>query len=163
MGKWLCYIAGMNQTYDHFGDTLAALVKAWRALLDERLRPFGLSQARWQVLLKLLRASQPLTQCDLASRIGIEPASLVRLLDVLQKEDLIVREADPLDRRSKRVSLTANGRALSEKLAVVAESLRGEVLGVVATDELARCTAVLEQLCRQIEPQMQGEEHVVDR
>jgi MarR family transcriptional regulator for hemolysin len=142
----------MNAEYDRFGETLGSLVKSWRALLDERFRPFGLSQARWQVLLKLLRATQPLTQCDLASRIGIEPASLVRLLDVLQKEDLVVRESDPQDRRSKRVSLTENGRALSEKLAVAAEALRSEVLGAVSRDELVRCTSVLEQLCRQIEP-----------
>jgi len=141
----------MNPEFDRFGDALASVLKSWRSELDARLRPFGLSQARWQVLLKLLRASQPLAQCDLALRIGIEPASLVRLLDVLQEEGLVVREADLEDRRSKLVSLTDNGRKLSAALSIAAEALRAELLGSVEPEELVRCTAVLERLHQQIE------------
>lgn len=140
-----------NPQYDRFGDVLAGVLKTWRSVLDARLRPFGLSQARWQVLLKLLRANQPLAQCDLALRIGIEPASLVRLLDVLQQEGLVVRDADPVDRRSKLVSLTDAGRALSAELSVAAELLRTEVLGCISADDLECCTSVLEQLHQRIE------------
>lgn len=140
-----------NPQYDRFGDALAGVLKTWRSVLDARLRPFGLSQARWQVMLKLLRANQPLAQCDLALRIGIEPASLVRLLDVLQQEGLVVRDADPVDRRSKLVSLTDAGRALSADLSVAAESLRTEVLGCIAAADLECCTSVLEQLHQRIE------------
>jgi MarR family transcriptional regulator for hemolysin len=136
----------MNSKYDLFGDALLSLVKSWRSALDDRFRPFGLSQARWQVLLRLLRASEPLTQCDLAQRVGIEPASLVRLLDALQQEGLIVRAADPQDRRTKRISLTPSGLSLSRSLGEVADQLREEVLGSLSDSELSQCTGVLEQL-----------------
>jgi MarR family transcriptional regulator for hemolysin len=141
----------MTADYDRFGDALSGVLKAWRCELDARLRPFGLSQARWQVLLKLLRATEPLAQCELALRIGIEPASLVRLLDVLQQEDLVLRTPDPLDRRSKLVSLTERGQSLSAKLSVAAEALRTEVLGSIELPELARCTTVLELMQQRIE------------
>jgi MarR family transcriptional regulator for hemolysin len=126
-------------------------VKTWRAALDARLKPLGQSQARWQVLLKLLRANQPLAQCELAMRIGIEPASLVRLLDVLQEEGLIVRVADPLDRRSKLVSLTEAGSALSGKLSEVADHLKLELLGEIDEARLRTCTKVLTELGRRAE------------
>jgi MarR family transcriptional regulator for hemolysin len=141
----------MNAQYDRFSDALVSLVKTWRAALDARLKPFGQSQARWQVLLKLLRANQPLAQCELAMRIGIEPASLVRLLDALQQEGLIVRDADPDDRRSKLVSLTTEGARLSRELGVIADQLRSELLGAADEAQLQACTALLEQLRHTLE------------
>ncbi|BEV72087.1 MULTISPECIES: MarR family winged helix-turn-helix transcriptional regulator [unclassified Paludibacterium] len=131
---------------DRFSEALVHLMKNWRSALDARFRPFGLSQARWQVLLKLLRAGQPLAQCDLAQRIGIEPASLVRLLDALQSEGLVSRTADPHDRRSKLVSLTGQGSALGQQLALIADEMKTELLGSVPAEALAQTIEVLEQL-----------------
>jgi MarR family transcriptional regulator, transcriptional regulator for hemolysin len=136
----------MLAQHDRFSEALVYLLKDWRGALDARLRPFGLSQARWQVLLKLLRASEALGQCDLAHRVGIEPASLVRLLDALEKEGLVARESAPDDRRAKRVSLTAEGRVLSQRLAGIADGLKAELLDTLSAAELEQVTVILERL-----------------
>lgn len=136
----------MPNQNDRFSDALIHLLKDWRYALDVRFRPFGLSQARWQVLLKLLRADASLAQCDLAQRVGIEPASLVRLLDALESEGLVTRTSAPDDRRAKRVSLTADGLSLSGRLAGIADGLRAEVLDCLTPEELALATELLERL-----------------
>lgn len=136
----------MQAQYEQFSDALISLVKNWRAALDARLRPLGMSQARWQVLFKLSRAEAPLTQCDLAQRIGIEPASLVRLLDVLQQEGLVTRSTDPQDRRAKLVTLTDQGQALGRRLTGEAEALRAEMLSTFSPEELQHATGVLQRL-----------------
>ncbi|TDR78312.1 MarR family transcriptional regulator [Paludibacterium purpuratum] len=139
----------MSSQYERFSEALIHLLKNWRSALDTRFRPFGLSQARWHVLLKLLRANQMLAQCDLALRVGIEPASLVRLLDALEREGLVRREADPQDRRAKRVSLTDAGHALALELAAIADVMRTELLANVSPEALTQTIEVLELLERQ--------------
>jgi len=141
----------MDARYDNFVEALSSLVKTWRSALDDRFKPFGQSTARWQVILKLLRADQALAQCELALRVGIEPASLVRLLDALQGEGLVVRVADACDRRSKRVSLTEAGRELAREMGVIADQYRGEVLGSIEEAEMLDTTGVLQRLRLQIE------------
>lgn len=138
----------MLAQHERFSVALIHLLKNWRAALDVRLKPFGLSQARWQVLLKLMRSGQALAQCELAHRVGIEPASLVRLLDALEKEGLVARESDPDDRRAKRVSLTDDGLALSLRLADIADGLKAELLGHLSEEELRVTTEILQRLER---------------
>lgn len=142
----------MTAQQDRFSEALVYLMKDWRAELDARLKPFGLSPARWQVLLKLMWSCEPLAQCELAHRVGIEPASLVRLLDALEKEGLVLRVSAPDDRRAKRVSLTEQGLALSRRLAVVADALKAEVLGCLSDEELERATALLLRLRARLGP-----------
>lgn len=141
----------MSQSHQEVAELLGAVPKAWRALLDQRLRPYGFSQATWQVLLKLGRAGEPLLQNDLAARVGIEPASLVRLLDVLQADGWIVRQQDEQDRRAKRICLTPKAQQLSGELLQVADVLKAELLGGLDPQELQTCIKVLAQIRRAAE------------
>ncbi|WP_089085832.1 MarR family winged helix-turn-helix transcriptional regulator [Aquitalea magnusonii] len=136
----------MPQSHHELTELLVAVPKAWRALLDQRLRPYGFSQATWQVLLKLGRAGEPLLQNELAARVGIEPASLVRLLDVLQADGWVTRQQDEQDRRAKRVLLTAKASQVSGELLQVADALKAELLGGLDQAELQTCIKVLAQI-----------------
>ncbi|MEJ2380719.1 MAG: MarR family transcriptional regulator, partial [Gammaproteobacteria bacterium] len=44
---------GHTASTDVFGMILAETALIWRTMLDQRLKPFGLSQAKWRVLLHL--------------------------------------------------------------------------------------------------------------
>ena len=69
---------------DHrFGLKLAELSRLWRQALDARLRPLGLSQARWAALIHLSAYPDGLTQGRLALRVGIRDSTLVPQLDAL--------------------------------------------------------------------------------
>ena len=72
-----------------FGPLLHGTARAWRLKLDERLKPMGLSQAKWRTLLHLSIAPGALTQAEIAERLGIEEPSLVTLLHRLESEGWI--------------------------------------------------------------------------
>src|SRR5262252_10513059 len=92
-----------------YGETLGLLLhgtaRAWRLKLDERLKPMGLSQAKWRTLLHLSIAPEALTQAEIAERLGIEEPSLVTLLHRLENEGWITRKNSLHDRRCKMVLL----------------------------------------------------------
>ena len=54
------------------GPLLHGTARAWRLKLDERLKPMGLSQAKWRTLLHLSVAPGPLTQAEIAARSQLE-------------------------------------------------------------------------------------------
>jgi len=68
------------------------------------IRDFGLTQAKWRVLVTL-RHSPGVSQSELADRLDIEKAPLGLALDWLEQADWIRRETDPGDRRARRVYL----------------------------------------------------------
>src|SRR5437867_10795373 len=88
-----------------FGPLLYGTARAWRQKLDERLRPMGLSQAKWRTLLHLSLAQNALTQAEIAARLGVEEPTVVKLLHRLEREDWITRKSSQLDRRCKMVLL----------------------------------------------------------
>src|SRR6267143_149035 len=91
--------------YETFGPLLHGTARAWRVKLDERLKPMGLSQAKWRTLLHLSIAPDALTQKEIASRLGIEEPSLVTLLHRLEEDGWVTRKSAQHDRRCKLVRL----------------------------------------------------------
>jgi len=87
------------------GPLLHGTARAWRLKLDERLKPMGLSQAKWRTLLHLSIAPGPLTQAEIAARLGIEEPTLVTLLHRLESGGWVTRRSSPHDRRCKMVHL----------------------------------------------------------
>src|SRR5260370_24896343 len=88
-----------------FGQLLYGTTRAWRQKLDERLKPMGLSQAKWRTLLHLSLAQDALTQAEIAARLRVEEPSLVTLLHRLARDDWITPKSSPPDRRCKMVLL----------------------------------------------------------
>ena len=60
------------------GQLVHETARVWRHKLDQRLRPLGLSQAKWRTIAHLARGH--LTQCELAERLSIEEPTLARIL-----------------------------------------------------------------------------------
>lgn len=118
----------------------------WRAAIDRRLAPLGLSQAKWQPLLYLLRAEEPPTQADIARFLEVESPTVVRLLDRLEADGWIRRKTCPGDRRARRIHLTDRARALGHDIEGAVMDVRSQLLGSVTPDEMARCIDVLRRI-----------------
>ena len=117
---------------------MPALVQAgrrWRKLAQRALAAHGISQARASALVWVHRLGGGTRQIVLASYVGIEGTSLVRLLDELGNAGLLVRRDDLTDRRAKTIWLTPEGERLAEQIERVLATLRDRVLdGVDAAD-----------------------------
>ncbi|MFF8191344.1 MarR family winged helix-turn-helix transcriptional regulator [Streptomyces bobili] len=88
----------------------------------------GLTTARAGLLWALLHDG-PMTQRALATRLGVTPRNVTGLLDALQADGLVAREAHPSDRRATLVSLTAKGRTVTAALRGGRNSMAAELFG----------------------------------
>jgi len=133
------------------GPLLHGTARAWRLKLDERLKPMGLSQAKWRTLLHLSLAGDALTQAEIAERLGIEQPSLVTLLHRLENEGWIIRRSSLHDRRCKMVFLGQRAQRVISQINAAAEKLRHELLENVSAADLRTCVRVLAQICEKAE------------
>jgi MarR family transcriptional regulator for hemolysin len=123
------------------GQVLHETARVWRHKLDQRLRPLGLSQAKWRTIAHLARGH--LTQRDLAERLGIEEPTLARLLARLESEGWIKRENARHDRRCKTVHLERKSSRLLQEIEKTARDLRHELLETIPKGDLQTCMRVL--------------------
>lgn len=126
--------------------TLAEVSRTWRAKLDERLRPLGLSQSRWLVLLHLSKRGDGMVQKTLAEYMGIEGPTLVRILDRMHEDGWIERRESLTDRRAKTVHLTEQAKAVLQQINKVASQLRNELLTNIPQADIEACLRVLRQI-----------------
>ncbi len=99
------------------------------AVLTERLAALGLKLGEHEVLANLHR-EPGITQQQLAQRCFSAKSGVSMLVTRMEDERLLRREADPVDARVRRLSLTARGEALAAKaLAIQAEVVQGMVAG----------------------------------
>lgn len=131
-----------------YGFTYRAILFArrYRALLDEQLRPLGYGTARMEALSTIERSTEPSAQISIAKRIGIEGPTLTRMLDTLEAEGLVVRRADPSDRRTKLIELTDDGRRALADIMDVAHAFRAQVLKDLSDAELDMVNKVTDKL-----------------
>jgi MarR family transcriptional regulator for hemolysin len=92
-----------------FGIRFSLLARRWRRALDARLAEAGLSDATWVPLIHLQATGGGVTQKELAALVGIDGSSLVRLLDILSRQELVERRVDENDNRARLIFLTPKG------------------------------------------------------
>lgn len=131
---------------ENIGFQLSRLPRLWRAVIDERLAPLGLTQTRWVTLYHLWRLGDGQPQCDLARAIGVEAPSLVRTLDQLSEQGLVERRPCDQDRRTKRVYLTAAATPLLERIDDVVREARNEMLAGLEEAEVATLAELLSRI-----------------
>ena len=86
------------------------------------------------------------TQLALGHELGVDKSTLTSLLDRLEREGLVVRRADPRDRRARIPEVTARGREVQERVARERGRAEAEVLTALRPDESALLRDLLDRL-----------------
>jgi DNA-binding MarR family transcriptional regulator len=86
---------------------------------EERfLAGHSISHGRFMVLMLLQRPCEgPCSPAALAEECRVSRATMTGLIDTLEKDGLVVRQADENDRRTLHVRLTPRGKAFIKKIA----------------------------------------------
>jgi MarR family transcriptional regulator for hemolysin len=153
----------MKTDVDAFGPLLHGTARAWRLKLDDRLKPMGLSQAKWRTLMHLSVAPGPLTQAEIAAHLGIEEPTLVTLLHRLENDRWVSRKHAAHDRRCKTVHLAPRAQRVIEQIKSTAFKLRHELLDDISAAELRICMRVLDRIRQKAEKGNGNGRHAVTR
>lgn len=133
-------------------------LRAWRAVLsvqsavvarvETALAEAGLPPLAWYDVLWALRSAPRgrLRMGALAGHVTISRGGLTKLVDRLEGDGLLVREACPTDRRGFDAVLTAKGRAVLRQIWPVYERVLVESLAPLTESEAAATAATLERL-----------------
>src|SRR5258707_1127006 len=86
-----------------------------RMMFDRALAPLGITRSQWWVLAFISR-KDGLPQTQLANELDVGKVGVGALIDRLESSGFVLRQADPVDRRVKRVFVTKQDRGFLEKL-----------------------------------------------
>jgi MarR family transcriptional regulator for hemolysin len=146
-----------------FGFNVARLARRLRQAVDAELGAFGLTEATWRPLAYVGRLGGGVRQKELATALGIEGPSLVRLLDNLEQRGLIERREDESDRRARGIHLTRAGRDLAVRVAKVGTEIQLRLLASVPVQDLETCQRVLAIIERQLDDGLEQTEETSKR
>ena len=127
------------------GTLVSQTARLWRRAANQRLQPFGLTEATWLPLLRISRASKPMQQKQLAAALSLDNSSVVRLIDNLEAAGLVARQEGE-DRRSKEIVLTDDGRLTVLQVERIASQVRQEALSGVTASDVEAAIRVLDHV-----------------
>jgi DNA-binding MarR family transcriptional regulator len=129
--------------------------RLWRAShtrVAEALASIGLTPALFG-LLNVLGERDGAIQQELGSAMGIDPSTMVSLLDDLERAGLAKRRPRPTDRRAREVVITPKGRRAVERGRRLAGQVEDEVLQGLTAAERRQLIGLLRQALSSAPPQ----------
>jgi DNA-binding MarR family transcriptional regulator len=106
---------------------------------------FDVSYEQWSILVHLYRRDGQ-TQQELANIAVKDKAAITRLLNVLEKKNMVLRIPDRTDKRSKLVYLTHKAKEFKTDLIDIVEDLLKEAKQGIEPDDIIQCRATLNKI-----------------
>lgn len=128
---------------------LATICKAHRNWAEQELATVGLHVGQ-EMLLSLLWQEDGLTQSDLAQRLGVQPATVCKMLGRMEAGGLIATRRDERDSRISRVYLSDEGQAFQQALTDAWARLETHLLAGFTADEVIVLRQVLTRLAENL-------------
>ena len=96
---------------------MVQLGRAMTAMLEQQIKPLGLTEAEFRVLATLFaQADAGAHPTDLCGKTSQSPANMSRISDALVSRDLITRGSSASDRRKMVLRITETGEVLVRRL-----------------------------------------------
>jgi DNA-binding MarR family transcriptional regulator len=130
--------------------------RLWRAShtrVTEAFERVGLTPALFAVL-NYLAAQEGSTQRAIGTAMGIDPSTMVSIVDGLQAEGLASRRPHPTDRRAHAVTITTKGRRALERARRMAKRAEDEVLSGLSAAEREQLMGLMRQALEAVPPQV---------
>ncbi len=141
-----------DQLDDIYFFLLERTVRRFRKFSQRELskRGFDISGEQW-VVLKRTYEVQGINQNEIAKSTYKDPASVTRMIDLLEKRGFLKRKNTDGDRRSYEICLTENGRSYVEEVLPLAEEMRKYGLNGVSEKDKEVFVNVLNKIYENLE------------
>lgn len=97
-------MAVLKEKYCPLGKTFATLTKLYIGAISEQLKHLDIE--RYYYVLLVISENNEITQKQLGEAIGHDKATMVRVVDYLQKKKYVKRKQNAADRRAHFITLT---------------------------------------------------------
>ena len=121
--------------------------KIWleaRRLLDEALEPLGLKSREFWIL--VIAGAGNVSQHEMAELCGLDPSSLVAVLDGMERRGWLHRQRNPHDRRVQWVQRTEEGDRLFARALPRAQSAEAQQLAALSVADQRQLVAAMRKL-----------------
>lgn len=109
-------------------------INLWRNKLGNLTKEFKLSRLERRIIIYIGRHPD-IRQADLATIMDVEPQSLTRALDKMEKKSWILKSDDAKDKRAKCLNLTQEGNNRLVDVLKISERIRPKILENISHEE----------------------------
>ena len=113
--------------------------------LNRSLEWYELTLEQW-VVLSTLAEQDNINQKTLSVKIGKDPTSLLRILDIMEKKGFLERRQFPGDRRASSLFITDEGKRLKNEVAPFIEDRFKEITAGISENEIEIYERVLKEI-----------------
>ena len=129
-----------------FGYSLYKAGLIFRTLMERKhLNIYDLAAPECGILF-ILSKGEVANQLSVGQDMGIDKATMVKMIDKLESLKLVKRDVDPTDRRSKLISLTPKGNTTLEKIRTLRNATEDEVFTAFSKEDEAHLRRLVPQL-----------------
>jgi len=129
----------------NFGFLLTETSRKYVLRFEQRARAISLTLPQCKVLVRL-ETDKGVSQTKLAEFVGVEPMTMVRILDRMEADGLVERRPDLQDRRARRLYLTRKAKPVLDQIWHLAELTRAETFASISRQEREDFIGVLERV-----------------
>jgi DNA-binding MarR family transcriptional regulator len=145
-------ISADTEVAEFAGQLFFRLWRASHTRIAESLGSIGLTPALFGIL-NFLGPRDGAIQLEIARAMGIDPSTIVSLVDELESAGLAKRRPHPKDRRAREVTLTPRGRRKLERARRMAFEVEDEVLQGLGASERRELLKLLRRALEAAPPQ----------
>lgn len=105
----------------------------------------GITVDQW-VVLNILKHEDGISQLELADKASKDAPTITRILDLLQKKELIERTSDPSDRRKFLIHLTGSGVSKVQEVLPIARKFREVAYEGMSIEDLEQLRIIMKNI-----------------
>lgn len=118
-------------------------------LFNQRLQEHNITRVQW-IALFYIGNNEGITQRDLAQILDSNESSIVRLIDCMEKENIVKREKDPTDRRVTKLFLTEEGMKKRDEILPIGEKFSKDCIKGISDEDLETFKEVLNKMVKNL-------------
>lgn len=134
---------------NYFCFRLGAISRKMMRYYNNQLAPYGITIVQSWVLF-YLSTQKSSSLKEIAAAVQLDSPVVTGLIDRLVKEDLVVREEDPEDRRSVKISLTPRGREVVAEIVPTVDEYNQRIKTIITENDAHVFEKALEALEREL-------------
>jgi DNA-binding MarR family transcriptional regulator len=140
----------------NFNDSLGFIIVKAGRLIENKLKTdferenIDVTPQQWSVLTYLWN-EDGISQQNLADAFSKDKTSMTRLLNNMEKNDLIVRKQDEQDKRNKKIYLTFKSKIMKKDTIKIAEKTLMDTLIGIEHKDLRLSKKILKQINKNLE------------